>query len=79
MRNGKRAKSGERAKKRSSDGEVKKSLAVILHPLAQEVADEVSFDTQTADAASFLASLGGEMERQTEALQPEDELEESDE
>ena len=71
-RNGDRAKRGERGKKRSGDGNCKNSINVILHPFAQEVADEVCFETQTADAASFLASLGGEMERQNAALQPED-------
>ena len=54
-------------------------LHVILHPQAQSVADEIGMETRNANAAAFLASLGGEMEAQAAALQLEDEEEEEDE
>ena len=54
-------------------------LKVILHPQAQSVADEIGMETRNANAAAFLASLGGEMEAQAAALQLEDEEEEEDE
>ncbi len=81
-RNGKRAMQGERGKKRDREGvalEKELKLKVILHPQAQSVADEIGMETRNANAAAFLASLGGEMEAQAAALQLEDEEEEEDE